>query len=125
MDEFEYIEAAQLAINSMIDGSMNTVGVTFAYIVAAYLAGQNLTKSAAVGLTILYTLFIVSPISGVLGATRSYVLTIERYHQVFPDGWAFGAPPGLFELGVINIGPLALGWLGSLFYLHFYVRKGI
>jgi len=125
MSEFEYIEAAQLAMNWLIDGSINTVGVTFAYIVAAHLAGVGLSKLAAVGLSVLYSLFIIGPVSGMLGGARNHVFTVMHYHEAFPDGWAFGDTPDFLYLIAITIGPLFLAWLGSLSYLHLYVRKGI
>ena len=125
MTEFEHIEAAQLAMNWLIDGSLNTVTVTFAYIVAAYIAGAQLSKLAAIGMSTLYTLFILGPIGGILGATRNYVMTIKHYHEAYPGGWAFGDTPDLTVVTFMTVSPLILGWLGSLAYLHFYLRKGI
>lgn len=124
MSEFEFIESYHLALDLVLDASMNGVAVTFAYILASYIAGKSLSKTAAVGMTTLYSLFLLGPLGGMLGGCTRIISTLERYLDTYPDGWAFERVPGV-DLYLVVLLPVVLAWFASLIYLHLYVRRNV
>lgn len=122
MSEFEFIEAFYLALNALVDASMSTVAVTFAYIVAAYVAGKQLSQVAAIGMTTIYSLFLMAPLGGMLGACTQIQKTVDQYYASYPEGWAF-EPISVVGLYLVSLLPVVLGWMGSLAFLHLYVRR--
>lgn len=123
MSEFEFIEAAHLAMDWLVNASMNSVAVTFAYIIASYFAGSGLSKFSAIGLSLLYSLFLIGPMSGIVVASGRYIQTTGQYHIEYPDGWALQEIPSLSTMLVMGLLPVALGWLASIAFLHLYIRK--
>ena len=122
MSEFEFIEAYHLAQDWVLDASMSSVAVTFAYIVASYVAGENLSKTAAIGMTTIYSLFLLGPLGGMMGACTRIIGTIEQYRATHPEGWAFEQAPGV-GVYLVALLPVVLAWFASLSYLHLYVRR--
>ncbi len=121
MSEFEFIEAYHLALDLVVNAAMNSVVVTFAYIVASYMAGEKLSKVAALGMTAIYSLFLLGPLGGMFGGCTRIIKTVERYFEIYPEGWAFQQMPGI-DLYFVTLIPVLLAWLASLMYLHLYVR---
>ena len=123
MSEFEAYEAFMLTIEMSVLASMNFVAIVFAYLVAAYVAGKALPRNIAIGLSFVYTIFLVPPFVGCLGnLSRAFdggaYLTTQ-----FPDGWASQGSFVPYGVYIVLFGlPMLAGWMGSLYYMHKHIR---
>jgi hypothetical protein len=123
MTEFEIYEAFMSTLEMSVLASMNFVAIVFAYLVAAYVAGQSLSRNVAIGLSIIFTVFLVPPFMGTLSNLRRAFDAGAYLTSHFPDSWAAQGSVLSFEVYVVLFGvPMIAGWLGSLYYMHRYVR---
>jgi len=121
MTEFENMEAIFMSAELGVVASMNFVAILFAYLVAAHFASRDLPKLVKVGTSVIYTLFQMIHFNGMIGnmirADKGSAYMSEHY----PENWANidGSLPlegVLFLMGL----PMVLGWLGSIYYMHFF-----
>ena len=81
----------------------------------------------AISISIVYSFWLVGPFLGIVNAIAQQLFITEQYFAIFPEGelirqvedQIFWANISL----VISLGPQIAGWLMSLYYMHFYVRK--
>jgi len=123
MTEFEFIQVGEIAINGLGSAAMNIVTVIFAYVIAAHFVGKSLSRSAAISISIVYSLWLLLPFGGVYGNVDLLAKNAIEFQSVFPDSYAV-TPVGSIVY-VMAIIPLFLGWIGSLFYMHRIIRKNI
>ena len=123
MTEFENMEAIFMSAELGVAASMNFVAILFAYLVAANFVGRELPRLVRVGTSVIYTLFQMIHFNGMVGnmirADKGSAFMSEHY----PDSWATidGSLPlegVLFLMGL----PMILGWLGSIYYMHFFIK---
>lgn len=124
MTEFELIEVSVLVVEGFSNAGMNFVTVVFAYIAAAHFAGEKLSKTAAVSISIIYSLWLLGPLSVFLGYTELGNQTAAEYERLYPDGYAKSEQSNQIATMSLIFAPYILGWVGSLVYMHGYVRKG-
>lgn len=104
--------------------SMNFVAIVFAYLVAAFATGERLPRPVAIGVSIIYSIFLVPHFSGCLGAIDRAFSAGAHLSTSFPGSWATAGPPLPMEVQFAFFGiPMLLGWIGSLYYMHFYLRS--
>jgi hypothetical protein len=102
---------------------MNFVAIVFAYLVAAYVAGKSLPCNIAIGLSFIFAVFFVPPFMGTLDNLRRAFDAGACLTSQFPDSWAAQSSVLPFVLYAVLFGvPMIAGWLGSLYYMHVYVR---
>ena len=100
---------------------MGFLSAIVAYVVAAHFVGKSLHQIVAIALSFTYSLFLIGPALGVYGAINRISFIRAQYFLAYPDGSAFA--PGNTGLLVLALIPLAVGWVGSLLFLHAYVRR--
>ncbi len=125
MTEFEFIQVGEIALNGFASSAMNIVTVIFAYVVAAHFVGKSLSRSAAISISIVYSLWLIVPFGGVYGNLDLGAKNAIEFLSVFPDSYAvnpLGPSAIIFAIAFI---PLFLGWIGSLIYMHRIIRKNI
>ena len=126
MSEFELIQVADMQLDRVMDGYMNFVTILFAYVVACFLVGKNLSRLIAIALTTIYSLAEFGPLLAVFIAVRGLTMTNERYLSNYPDGMISANSeigtnfPLLFSVPIV---PLIVGWTISVFYMHWYTRR--
>jgi hypothetical protein len=124
MTEFESYEAAMLALEMSVSASMNFTGYVFAYLVAAHVVGKSLPRNVAIGMSIIYTMFLVVPFSGAISNLHS---SYEAHNQIlehFPDSWTIIESLIPFQVLAFLWGlPMLVGWLGSVYYMHGFARS--
>lgn len=122
MTEFELIEVWALATEGLGAAGMNIVTVVFAYVIAAHLAGGKFNRLVAVSISVVYSMWLVGPFIGFISYLNlSHAAAID-YMTMFPDGTAIPDPQNLPVAVVLAAGPYVLGWIGSLMYMHWYIR---
>ena len=125
MSEFEFVEMFYLNGDDVFDGFVAYSTAVFGYFVAGHMAAADLSRSSVLGLTALYTVFLILPISAILGAYFQLEKIVTGYFLAFPNGWAipYSANPfaGVYPLLAI----FALFWVASIYYVHFVVRKNV
>jgi hypothetical protein len=124
MTEFEAFEAMMMSTELGVGASMNFVALVFAYLVAAFVVGKSLPKGVAIGTSAIYTIFLVPPLNGVV-ANFARVYEGDRFiRSTNPDSWLLPADPLSLPLLVsLFVFPMIAGWLGSLYFMHFYIRR--
>ena len=107
-----------------VTASMNFVALVFAYLVAAFVAGKSLPKGIAVGTSAIYTIFLIPPFNGVI-VNFIRVYDGDQYMRLtYPDTWTIPSEPLSMEiLMFLFTFPMLAGWLGSLYFMHFYIRR--
>ena len=123
MSEFEYAQLLTNSFNSMGLSHMNFIYIAFAYVVASFLVGKDISKTLAIGISIIYTLAVSGPFLGVIINQNSMFTVLTEYQAAFPDGVLLQAPINLTTSLIMSAGPLFIGWVASLLFLHAYVRK--
>ena len=123
MSEFENYEALMMTMEMAVFASMNFVAIVFAYLVAAFVTGQKLSRTVAVTLSTTYTIFLVPHFAGCFGNITTTYAAGVHLSATFPDSWtaASATMPMAWLLALFGV-PMILGWVGSLFYMHGYVR---
>jgi len=123
MSEFELTQLISGATESLKSDAMNFVTLVFAYVIAAHLAGAKLPRKVAVLLSATYSLFQLAPAGGVIFDARRSIAFAERLFAEFPDSPLPRPSFGFAFIVLLAVGPLLLGWLGSLYYMHGIVRS--
>ena len=124
MSEFEIYDAMMMSIDMSVTASMNFVAIVFAYVVAAYVAGKSLPRNVALGTTTAYTLFLVPHFLGMLGNLRRNYDGVVQLQAEYPESWTLiDDPIGFAPLALLFAIPMFVGWLGSIYFMHGYVRR--
>ena len=123
MSEFEMFEALMMSVEISVLASMNFLAIMVTYIVAAYVAGKQIPASIAVGTSIIYTMFLLPPLSGVIGnLSRAYEIG-GLLTATYPDSpVAVDANIPLEVILIFTCIPLIAGWLGSIYFMHMHIR---
>jgi len=123
MTEYEFLEAGILYFERILDSAMNLITVVFAYLAASHFVGERLPRAVALGLSTIYSLWIVMTIASVATFLVSALNVQLEYRHEYTGGWVYPREPK-FEIWLIGtLLPMLLAWIGSLYYLHFVVRK--
>ncbi len=125
MTEFEFIQVGEIALNGFASSAMNIVTVIFAYVVAAHFVGKSLSRSAAISVSIVYSLWLIVPFGGVYGNLDLGAKNAIEFLRVYPDSYAVNPLESSAIIFAFAIIPLFLGWIGSLIYMHRIIRKYI
>lgn len=126
MSEYELLDLILGAGDSMVSTGLALLTVLFAYVVAAFAAGARLSRTAAISISVLYSLWYMGPLLAFISSLDFLLRTAEEYRSMFPEGYAVVSdPPNRLLRLTTSAGPYILGWLGSLVYMHLYVRKGV
>jgi predicted PurR-regulated permease PerM len=123
MSELEFYEAAGVAAGLLSDATMNAITAIFAYLIASHFVGEKLPRGMAVCLSVVYTLWLIGPLSGVYGNIVSWSQISAEYLKHYPEGILLPGEANVVLSAIVAISPLILGWLSSLYYLHFHVRN--
>ena len=124
MTEHEYIQNILYNYELMRPWYMDFVTVFFAYSVASHLFGHSLHKSAALAISSIYTMFSLVTFMALVDAIQHASELIHSMNTNYPDAIYSTDVSASLSL-MVALGPLALAWLASIFYLHVYVRKGV
>jgi len=124
MSEFEHYEALLMSIELSVSASMNFLAIVAMYLIAAFVAGKKLPRSVAAGTSVIYTMFLIPPFVGWFGnLRRGFDLGILAKTN-FPDSALFSGSVLPFEAYVtLSSIPMFMGWLGSIYFMHSYIRK--
>jgi hypothetical protein len=124
MTEFEYIEATAIMAQLMVSAVLSYFTVLFAYIVSAHFAGKDLPRKMAVGLSLVYSLFIINPLGSYRFSFVYYFQIAEEHAEKFPNSSLIPSLPDLTAWTIyVGLAPLLIGWVASLYYMHFHIRK--
>jgi len=123
MTEFEYIEAASIAIEFVRSAAMDFVAVFFAYCVCAHFAGSSMPRRVAMGVSLIYTLFLLNPFAGLFGGMTNYLSLMSAGFENFPHSAFFREAPNTVVPRLLVLTAPILGWLASLAYMHFWIRR--
>ena len=124
MSEAETLEILYAQQQAAATAGMDALSIFFAYVVCAYLVGGQLSKTIAVGVTVLYSVFIVSPLLGFLNYIMQMTATMKHYVAAFPAN-PYGFDPVVSETVTLGLTlfPLACAWVASVLYMHLHVRR--
>ena len=125
MTEFEFLTAIGDAFGFSVQAAMGFFTVFGAYVLTAHFAGKALSKPVAISISVLYSIFLSGPVTGIFLAAYKVEHLENLYFEQYPAGEivrSFGSPEIL--LFIIAF-PLLLGWLASLVYMHGYIRKNV
>ncbi len=122
MNEFEFFEALNIVANRAQDSALAFITVFFAYVVTAHFVGRGLTRTAAVFVSTIYSAFLIAPLLGLLNSLQLTFSVQDQYVTLFPHGWMVPETDVRLFLVLISVLPLLGGWIGSLLYMHLYIR---
>lgn len=125
MTELEFADLWYLQQEAIFNQFVALTTTIFAYIVAGHLVARSLSRNVAIGFTSLYCLFAIGPISGYITNLLQLIRIVKEYVAMYPEGWV------VFSIGtqnatasaIIVAAPVFLGFIGSIYYVHFYVRS--
>jgi uncharacterized membrane protein YecN with MAPEG domain len=124
MTEFEALELIDILQSRVASSSMDCITVFFAYVVCVYLVGKKLVPKMAIGISVLFSCFMLGPMTAI--AVNAYNLSAmaTRYEDKFglTDIWLGPAMSPVLTVSLTLV-PLILAWVAALWYLHGYVRK--
>src|SRR5262245_41647152 len=124
MTEYEYLDLANTADGAIAAGAMNFVTMFFAYVVAAHFVGRRLPSGIALLLSASDSLFLLGPLAQIVRNAQLMVLLTHQHAITNPDGLLSRVPAfGSSELLVVCLVPPLLGWVGSIIYMHWYIRR--
>ena len=123
MSEFELVEIIYLTRQQISTLFTEASSVTFLYILVAHFAGKNLPTTIAIGLTSLYTLFLLGPLGAYVAINFEQQATSLEILDKYPDNiLALGVLP-TWGILILGLGPYLLAWAGSIFYMHRHIRR--
>lgn len=125
MSEIDFVEINLMGLEGLNSSGMSFVTVVFAYVVAAYVAGEKLPRLPAILLSIIYTLFLIGPLMGVFINLAAIAVNTTEYQNAFPEGARnqAGSLANSATAYVVGVVPLITGWLASLLFMHAYIRN--
>ena len=93
-----------------------------AYVLVAHFAGRAFSRFVAITTSVLYTLFLTGPVTGIYLSVQQGRNLREQYYLQYPDGAILQDVLPAAVLFAVIVFPLFLGWLASLIYMHGYIR---
>jgi hypothetical protein len=124
MTEFEYIEVTAIVAQGLGSSILLYFTVLFAYIVSAHFAGKDLPRKMAVGLSLVYSLFIIGPLNSYRFSITYYYQIAEEHAEKFPNSSLIQSLPDSTAADLyVGLAPLLIGWVASLYYMHSHIRK--
>lgn len=124
MTEFEALELIDILQSRVASSSMDCITVFFAYVVCVYLVGKTLVPKLAIGISVLFSCFMLGPMTSIAVNAYNLSVTATRYEDKFgsTDIWLGPAMSPVLMVSLTMM-PLILAWVAALWYLHGYVRK--
>ena len=123
MTEFEFLETFAIAKQDVFNNFVVISTVIFAYLAAGHFIARDLSTKIMRGLTLIYCFFLIAPMSTYWLAWSYSLVVIREYESLYPDGWLLGGTGGVPILLIFTFMPIVLAWLGSIYYVHYIVRK--
>ena len=123
MSEYEFLTAIDSARSFAVQAAMGFFTVFGAYVLTAHFAGKSFSKFAAGSISVLYTLFLTGPITGIITNIFEAARLEVLYFSQYPTGGIVQHKASPEVLIMVMVAPLFLGWVSSLVYMHGYVRK--
>jgi hypothetical protein len=124
MSEAEVLELIDILFGRVGSSSMDCITVFFAYVVCVYLVGKKLVPKLAIGVSVLFSYFMLGPMTVI--AVNAYNLSVmaTRYEDKFgpTDIWLGPTMSPVLTVS-LSLVPLILAWVAALWYLHGFVRK--
>ena len=121
--EYEFLSAIDAAFGFAVAAAMVVYSVFGAYVLTSHFAGKSFSKFVAISTSVLYSLFLTGPIIGIFLNVYQWDHLRSLYFLQFPDGELIRGTLSPEAALMAIVGPLFLGWLASLVYMHGYVRK--
>ena len=120
MSPAEYFELIGSAQDSGAAHSMNAIYIYFAYIVATYLVGSELSRFQCLALTAMYSIFLTFPVFSQLTQIDLVTVHIQQFQAAYPElvvaySGLRVAPPAYFYN--LSIAIWVLGWMLSLVFM--------
>lgn len=123
MSPAEYLELISSVGTATATHVMNCVSLIFAYLAAAYLAGERISRFQVMAVSLVYSVFMIFPALSGLNAVRTTFALISQFHVDHPDiatiyypDFDSNGPAGrtwMFVLGAV----IFLSWLLSLVFM--------
>ena len=125
MTEYELVDLSMSGLAHLAISAMGFITVFSGYVIVAFVAGNRLPNGIAWCLTGVYSLFQLSPIWGVVAGLNRINRSTTEYVATYPDGVAFGTDPtGVTGVAIaLTFLPFMVAWVGSVLYMHAYVRR--
>ena len=127
MTEFQYYEAIMMAVELSALAAMNFLAIVAMYLIAAFVIGSKPPKSIAVATSLIYTMFLIPPLVGTAGNMNRAFRIGGEAQTTYPDSVLFESAGSVVTLDayllLFSI-PMIAGWLGSIYFMHKYVRSG-
>ena len=126
MSEYELVDLALSSLGHLGTSALYCTTMIFAYLVAAYIIGTKLPQGILWFLTFVYTTALISPLYGMRAGISAYNNTVREYVASYPDGLAFiRSASSMISVPVeyLTFLPILLSWLGSVAFMHFYMRR--
>ena len=93
MSEFEYAELFELLSQGSFNNFVSMSTIVFAYLVTGHLVAKDLPRRVALGVTTLYCLFLIGPITGYTTYFARMHQASREYVEAFPGGWVLAEFP--------------------------------
>jgi hypothetical protein len=126
MSEQELLQSILYMRELSASDLMDFITAFFAYTVMSHFIGASLSRSMAIGASVIYSSFAFMTFVSLFDLIYAQQRLSVQLHTQFPNSQDYvpmwSSPP---EFGItLTIVPLMLGWLMSMFYLHKYIRGG-
>jgi hypothetical protein len=123
MTEYEFLEAGVLYSERVLDSAMNLITVVFAYLAASHFVGRRLPGAVAIGLSSIYSLWILATMVAIASFLSSGFEVQVQYRNEYSGGWVYPNEPVQEFWLLVSLLPMFLAWIGSLYYLHSIIRR--
>ena len=85
MDASNYLELLEITGQATGAFAMDGVAILFAYVVAAHFAGKMLSHVQVIGLTCVYTLFLLVPVTGAMQSSERVEIYTRQFREAHPE----------------------------------------
>ena len=113
LSDFELIELYFMQREAIASDLSVYLSILFAYLATTYFVGANLSRTESIGLSVVYSVFMLYVIFGITGTAAGFDAT----------GIAIGF--GGYNAPQIMSITLGSGWLLSILYINHYVSKDL
>lgn len=123
MSPAEYIELISSVGAATATHVMNCVSLIFAYLAAAYVAGEKISQFQVIAVSLIYSVFIVFPALSGLNAVSTTFALMSQFHIdhpnvaaiYYPDFDADGSAARIWQYVLAAV--LSSSWLLSLVFM--------
>jgi hypothetical protein len=126
MSEYELVDLALSSLGHLGTSAPYCTTMIFGYLVAAHMIGDKLPQGVLWFLTFVYTTALISPLYGLRAGIGAYNNTVREYVSSYPDGSGFiRSASSMISAPVeyLTFLPILLSWLGSVVFMHLYMRR--